>query len=117
MPGQVSTLDAADDSIASQDPLFATVFLFAQQPGRQRTSPAADTRTPDPETAGVQTAAISTDRASIHVLVLPLLEQILPAIAAFIPSTGGPSAAALAIGLVALGGVGVWLRRRGARRS
>jgi hypothetical protein len=50
------------------------------------------------------------------VLVLPPLEQILPAIAAFIPSTGGPGAAAIAISLSALGGLGVWLRRKGTRR-
>jgi hypothetical protein len=115
LPGQASGLDEADLSIASQDPLFATVFLFAQR-GAQ-SSPGGDTTTSDPETAGVQTAAISTDRASIHVLVLPPLDQILPTLAGFIPSTGGPSAAALAISLVALGGLGVWLRRRGMRRS
>jgi LPXTG-motif cell wall-anchored protein len=104
-----------DVSIASQDPLFATIFLGAFQPGTQST-PRDDSTSGEPETAGVQTAAISTDRASIHVLVLPPLEQILPAIAAFIPSTGGPAAAALAIGLLGLGGLGVYLRRHSRRR-
>jgi hypothetical protein len=111
MPGQISGLDAVDRSIAEQDPLFATVFLFAQ------TSPPTDSSSPETETAGVQTTGLSSDRASIRVLVLPPLDQILPAIAAFIPSTGGPGAAAQAIGLIGLGGVGVWLRRRGTRRS
>jgi hypothetical protein len=114
VPQQLETAPLAeaqvDHSIADQDPLFATVFLFAQ------TSPAADSSSPETETAGVQTAALSSDRASIRVLVLPPLEQILPAIAAFIPSTGGPGPAALAIGLVGLGGLGVWLRRHGRRR-
>jgi hypothetical protein len=103
-----------DLATASQDPLFATIFLFAQQ---QTAGANGDPTSSDPETAGVQTAAIATDRASIHVLVLPALEQVVTAIAAFIPSTGGPGVAALLIGLTALGGLGVWLRRAGKRRS
>jgi hypothetical protein len=105
-----STLDLA---IASQDPLFATILIFAQQTAQANGDPTSS----DPETAGVQTAAISTDRASIHVLVLPALEQVVTAIVGFIPSTGGPAAAALLTGLGTLGGVGVWLRRVGRRRS
>jgi len=120
--GVVSAQDVAnvaadsklDLATASQDPLFATIFLFAQQ---QTAGANGDPTSSDPETAGVQTAAIATDRASIHVLVLPALEQIVTAIAAFIPSTGGPGVAVLLIGLTALGGVGVWLRRVGRRRS
>jgi hypothetical protein len=105
---------AMDLAIASQDPLFATIFLAAHQ--QQQTAP-DNASGPEPETAGVQTAAISTDRASIHVLVLPPLAQVVTAIAAFIPSTGGPTAAAIAFALASLGGVGVWLRRAGTRRS
>jgi hypothetical protein len=118
----VSTQDVAnvamdskfDLATASQDPLFATIFLFAQQ---QTDGANGDPSSSDPETAGVQIAAIGTDRASIHVLVLPALEQVATAIAAFIPSTGGPGVAALLIGLTALGSLGVWLRRVGKRRS
>jgi hypothetical protein len=95
--------------------------------GGPPTTPAAGSTTPaaqrsqrglaGPEANGVQASSIGSDRTSIRVLVLPPLNQILPAIAAMIPSTGGPSAAALALGLIALGGLGVRLRRIGLRRS
>jgi hypothetical protein len=71
---------------------------------------------PTPETAGVQAAAIRSDRATITVQVVPPLAQILPTIQALIPSTGGPNAVALATGLIALGGLGVALRRVGRKR-
>jgi hypothetical protein len=77
---------------------------------------------PTPETAGVQTVSITSDRVAITVQVLPPLEEILrrvqalPPINALIPSTGGPTAVALATGLFALGGLGVWLRRVGRDR-
>jgi len=69
----------------------------------------------DTETAGVQTASLSPDRASIRVRILEALEnvvstvvRILPRVS--IPSTGGPAALGLAVVLVATAGLGFYLR-------
>jgi hypothetical protein len=81
------------------------------------TEPTGETPVPQTETAGVQSqAAVSPDRTSIRLQILPPLDQILPALSQTIPSTGGPAAATLAVGLAALGGLGVWLRHLGRRR-
>jgi hypothetical protein len=50
------------------------------------------------------------------VQILPAIQQIVSAISAMLPSTGGPGAAALGLGLLGLGGLGIWLRRAGRRR-
>jgi hypothetical protein len=88
---------------ADEPATFAAASLFAQV-------------SPTPETAGVQAAAVPSNRTAVSVQVVPPLAQILPAIRATIPSTGGPSAVALATGLVGLGGLGVWLRHAGRKR-
>lgn len=90
---------------------------FAWIPFGQTRRPGRRDGSSEPETAGVQTAALSTDRTSIQVQILPALEQVVTAIGAMLPSTGGPGALALAAGLVGLGGAGFWLRRAGVRRQ
>jgi hypothetical protein len=94
---------------------FAAALLFLQ--ASPQLAPGTGKRSPsDPETAGVQAAAAASDRTSIRVQILPPLNQILRAIGASIPSTGGPAAAALGLGLCILGGLGFGLRRSGQRR-
>jgi len=93
---------------------FAAAMLFLQ--AIPQVAPGSGRSSSDPETAGVQAAAATSDRTSIRVQVMPPLDQTLTAIGARIPSTGGPSAAALGLGLAMLGGLGFWLRRAGRRR-
>jgi hypothetical protein len=71
---------------------------------------------PRAETAGVQSASLGSDRTSIMVQIIEPLKQIMPAINAILPSTGGPSTPLVALVLFGLGGVGVGLRRVGLRR-
>jgi hypothetical protein len=114
----VAAARAAGDDPGAQ--VAASLTLSQQQTAPQA---AAGTNTnaqgeTDPETAGVQTSAIGgSDRTSIRVLIMPPLDQILPPIAALIPSTGGPTAVALAVVLASLGGLGFWLRRVAVPRS
>jgi hypothetical protein len=93
---------------------FAAAMLFLQ--ASPQLAPGSGKSSSDLETAGVQAAAATSDRTSIRVQIMPPLDQILSAIGASIPSTGGPSAAALGVGLAMLGGLGFWLRRAGQRR-
>jgi hypothetical protein len=102
---QLTRADSGDDA------------WFAWFPFAQTRRPARGDGSSEPETAGVQTAALATDRTSIQVQILPPLEQVLTIIGAMLPSTGGPGALALAAGLVGLGGAGIWLRRTGSRRQ
>jgi hypothetical protein len=94
-------VEPADDST---DQGLASVLLFPQV-------------SPTPETAGVQTASISSDRTAITIQIMPLVQRILPTIGAMIPSTGGPSAALFGSALLAVGGLGLWLRRAGRERG
>jgi hypothetical protein len=96
-------VEAAADETA--DPVFAATQLFP------RLEPTPDA-SGDTQTAGVQTAFITSNRAAISVQII-LPQRLVTAIVTIIPSTGGPSAAILGGGLIALGGVGVWLRRTG----
>jgi hypothetical protein len=93
---------------------FAAAMLFLQ--ASPQVAPGSGRSSSDPETAGVQSAAATSDRTSIRVQIMPPLDQILTAIGARIPSTGGPSVAALGVGLALLGGLGYRLRRAGRRR-
>jgi hypothetical protein len=72
---------------------------------------------PTPETAGVQAASLTSDRTAITVQVVPPFERVLQAIGAVIPSTGGPTAIALATALIALGALGLGLRWAGRERA
>ena len=71
---------------------------------------------PTPETAGVQAASITSDRAAISVQIFPPLDRILPAIGALLPSTGGPSLALASAVLLVIGSLGIFLRRIGRAR-
>ena len=92
---------ASDDGMAAAE-VVADAELFA-----------ASNAVPTPQTAGVQTAAVSSDRTSIVVQIMPPVQQAVAAIRAAIPSTGGPSAAVLASVLVGIGAFGLFLRRAG----
>jgi hypothetical protein len=107
--------DPTDQSAGSI--LVADVASGLAQVGPHPTATPQSTPAPDTQTAGIQTASVSTDRTSIRLQILPPLGQILPAIGATITSTGGPAAATLAVGLAGLGGLGVWLRHLGRRRG
>ena len=95
------------------DSPFADRSLLSQQEPPQAT-PAP---LPTPEVAGVNARGARPDRASVGLEILPPTDQGIPSTVAMIPSTGSPSAAVLAVGLVLLGGVGLWLRRLGAQRT
>ena len=92
---------------------FADRSLVSQQEPPQAT-PAP---LPTPEVAGVKASGARPDRASVGLQILPPTDQSIPSTVDMIPSTGSPSAAVLALGLVLLGGVGLWLRRLGAQRT
>jgi hypothetical protein len=61
----------------------------------------------------VPTASISPDRTAITVQIVPPVQRMLTAIGATIASAGGPSAAVFGSALLAMGGIGFWLRRAG----
>jgi nicotinate-nucleotide--dimethylbenzimidazole phosphoribosyltransferase len=104
---QAAALEQALELSAPTAPARST---FSETLVYQQSDPTNDI----PETAGVQTASIAApDRTSIVVAIAPPVTQIISTIVAILPSTGGPSAVALATALLGLGGVGVWLRRSG----
>jgi hypothetical protein len=101
----------------ASDPAFDYLMLAAALQPVDQSQATPDE--PENETAGVQA---TPDRASIRVRIVGALEQIGPAVSQAvsqisIPSTGGPAAAALLIGLAALGAAGFWLRDSGRRPS
>ena len=100
-----TTSEPPPDRALSAQELFAGQTLGA---------PAPDS-SDDPETAGVQIAAIS-DRASIRVQIVTALQSVASVVTQILPSTGGPPLA-IALGLGALGGIGFGLRGVGRRRK
>ena len=105
---QSAALEAAAQPPAPAKGAFDDSLIFQQ----------SDPTNDPPETAGVQTASIAPgDRTSILVSIGPPLNQMISTLVAIVPSTGGPSIAVLATALLALGGVGLWLRRSGRIRG
>jgi hypothetical protein len=111
-----------DASIQIAGPQAAARHPDSQSSGTEQRAQTLTAPQPDPaddadgaETAGVQSAPLGPDRASIRVRIIGALEQIVPMVTQVlrrlsIPSTGGPAVVTLALGLGAMAGLGLWLR-------